>query len=375
MLFFASLLITGLTLSSVAIYYSVLGLVSIFSTTPIPIYIMGTTLEVAKLVGASWLKHNWVKIPIVIKTYMLLAIIILMLITSVGCFGYLARSHADQHVSTETVSGSLQVIEEKIKIQRENLDAARKSLVQLDSAVNETMGRSTSQKGAEKSIAVRRGQQKERGILQSEVIRAQQEIQKLNEEKLPLLINSKKNEAEVGPIKYLAKLFYGDKVTNDILDSAITYMIIAIVAVFDPLAIIMLLSAQMTYGWIPKKNKQQLYDQDYKEPIQTSLSTIEKNINNIAELSELTNEIDSNTVVSNENVTYNISPIDQMYVEYANSKFNDITANKDEDLEFYNFIEESKIKPRFNNYSKEKLSHFLQKIYDTRKNNNNITTR
>ena len=90
------LLLTGLTISSVAIYYSVVGLTAIFSAAAVPIMIMGVSLEVAKLVCATWIKQHWTRVPILMKTYMVIAVIVLMLITSMGIFGFLSKAQNDQ---------------------------------------------------------------------------------------------------------------------------------------------------------------------------------------------------------------------------------------------------------------------------------------
>jgi hypothetical protein len=247
------LLLTGLTISAVAIYYSVVGLTAIFAAAAIPIVVMGTTLELAKLVCASWLKANWERIPILMKTYMTVAVVVLMLITSMGIFGFLSKAHLDNNLISGDVVDKVAILDEKIKTQRDNIEAARKALIQMDSAVDQTMARSTTEQGADKAANLRRAQSRERGVLQNEISKAQGVIAKLNEERAPIAKDLRKVEAEVGPIKYIAKLIYGDDPTENILEKAVTWVIITIVIVFDPLAVIMLLAAQMTFGWYRKK--------------------------------------------------------------------------------------------------------------------------
>jgi len=248
------LLITGLTISGVAIYYSVIGMAAIFAAAPIPIYIMGTTLEIAKLVGASWLKAHWDRSPNFIKSYMLLAILVLMMITSMGIFGFLSKAHLDQSLVSGDVVDKIEILDEKIKTQRDNIDAARKALIQMDQSVDQTMARSTSEKGAGRAVEIRRSQSKERSGLRNEIETAQREITRLNEERAPIAKDLRKVEAEVGPIKYIAALIYGDNPSQNILEKAVTWVIIMIVIVFDPLAVVMLIAAQMTFSWfMPKK--------------------------------------------------------------------------------------------------------------------------
>ena len=249
MLFTLLLLLSGLTLSAVAIYYSVIGLTSIFAAAFWPIVVMGTTLEVSKLVAASWLKFYWTQIPRMMKLYMTTAVIVLMVITSMGIFGFLSKAHSDQSLVSGDVQAKIAVYDEKIKTAKDNIDANRKALKQMDEAVDQVMGRSQDEKGAEKAVAIRKGQTKERTRLLSEITAEQKVIAQLSEERAPIAAEVRKVEAEVGPIKYIAAFVYGDNPDANVLEKAVTWVIVIIVAVFDPLAVLMLLGAQMTLQW------------------------------------------------------------------------------------------------------------------------------
>lgn len=249
MIFTILLALTGLTLSTVAIYYSVLGLTAIFAAAYWPVVVMGTTLEVSKLVAASWLKAYWSQIPRLMKIYMMSAVAVLMLITSMGIFGYLSSAHSSQNALSEGVIEKLSVIDEKIAIEKTNIEEARKSLLQLDSQVNARLDRSTDDKGAERAVQIRRQQQSERSRLQKDISTSQSAINALNLERAPISSQVRKIEAEVGPIKYIAKFVYGDSANANLLEKSVTWVIIIIVAVFDPLAIVLLLASQITYKW------------------------------------------------------------------------------------------------------------------------------
>jgi hypothetical protein len=211
---------------------------------------MGSALEVGKLVCASWLKANWERAPRFMKYYMVTAVIVLMIITSMGIFGFLSKAHSDQSLVSGDVQSRIAVYDEKIKTARDNIDANRKALKQMDEAVDQVMGRSQDEKGADKAVAIRRGQQKERARLQSEITAEQKIISQISEERAPIAAEVRKVEAEVGPIKYIAKFIYGDRGADEnMLEKAVTWIIVLIVVVFDPLAVIMLLAAQMTFGW------------------------------------------------------------------------------------------------------------------------------
>ena len=250
------LLLTGLTISAVAIYYSVVGLTAIFSAAVIPIIVMGSALEVGKLVCASWLKANWTRAPAYMKYYMISAVIILMIITSLGIFGFLSKAHNDQNLVSGDVQSKIAIYDEKIKTARENIEANRKQLKQMDEAVDQVMGRSTDEKGADKAVSVRKNQSRDRSALAKDIEANQKLIAKLNDEAAPIRAEVRKVEAEVGPIKYIAKFIYGEHGADEnMLERAVTWIIILIVIVFDPLAVIMLLAAQMTFGWLREQKK------------------------------------------------------------------------------------------------------------------------
>ena len=248
-------LFSGLTISAVAIWYSVAGLVSIFAAAVIPIIVMGVVLEVSKLVATVWLKLNWSRAPVFIRSYLLVAIAVLMVITSMGIFGYLSKAHSDQSLVGGDVQAKIAVYDEKIKTAKDNIDVNRKALKQMDEAVDQVMGRSQDEKGADKAVALRRAQQKERARLQSEIAAEQKTVSILAEERAPIAAEIRKVEAEVGPIKYIAAFVYGDNPDANLLERAVTWVIILIVIVFDPLAVIMLLAAQMTFGWLKEEKE------------------------------------------------------------------------------------------------------------------------
>ena len=242
-------LLSGLTISAVAIYYSVAGLVSIFAAAAIPIIVMGAALEISKLVATVWLKLNWSRSPVFIRAYLLVAIAILMLITSMGIFGFLSKAHSDQSLVSGDVQSKIAIYDEKIKTEKENIEANRKALKQMDEAVDQVLGRSTTETGADKAVALRRSQQKERARLQNEISQSQKSIAQLNDARSPIAAEVRKVEAEVGPLKYIAKFIYGDNPDANILEKAVTWVIIIIVIVFDPLAVILLLASQYSFQW------------------------------------------------------------------------------------------------------------------------------
>jgi len=239
-------LISGLSVSAVAVYYSVAGLAAIFASAVIPIIIMGVSLEVGKIVATVWIKQNWSIAPRLIRTYLVVAITVLMMITSMGIFGFLSKAHLDQSVPSGDVIDRLAVIDGKIQTERENIDAAKRALKQMDESVDQIMARSTSETGAARSASLRKSQQRERNQLQNDIASSQSRIGVLNQERGPIAKELRQVEAEVGPIKYIAGFIYG-ATDSTILEKAVTWVIIALIIVFDPLALILLLASQISF--------------------------------------------------------------------------------------------------------------------------------
>ena len=242
-------LLVALSLSSVAAYYSIIGLTAIFAGAVIPVIIMGSILEVGKITTTVWLRKYWSRAGWILKLYLVPAVIALALLTSMGIFGFLSKAHMDQGVTSGDSQAKVALYDEKIKTQRDNVELARKALQQMDAQVDQMLGRTDSDKGAERAVAIRRQQAKERTALQADIGKAQAEIQKLNEERAPIAAENRKVEAEVGPIKYIAALIYGDNADQNMLESAVRWVIILLVAVFDPLAIALVLAANASKEW------------------------------------------------------------------------------------------------------------------------------
>ena len=242
-------LVVALALSTIAAYYSIIGLTAIFAAAVIPIIIMGSILEIAKITATVWLRRYWNKAGLIIKLYLVPAIISLAVITSMGIFGFLSKAHMDQNITTGDVQSKIAIYDEKIKTEKENIDANRKALKQMDEGVDQVLGRSTDERGAEKAVAMRKSQQKERTRLQTEILQSQKSIAELNDARAPIAAEVRKVEAEVGPIKYIAALIYGDNPDQNLLESAVRWVIILLVIVFDPLAIALVLAANQSKEW------------------------------------------------------------------------------------------------------------------------------
>ena len=278
------MLLIALCLSGVAAFYSIMGLTAIFAAAVMPIVIMGTMLEAAKLIVTVWLHEYWDRCRLLMKVYLVPAVALLMMITSMGIFGFLSKAHLDQAVPAGDISAQVQIFDDKIKTQKDNIEANRRALKQMDDAVDQTMGRTTDDKGAERAVQIRRTQAKERGRLQDEIARAQSTIVKLQEERAPIASQARKVEAEVGPIKYIAALIYGDNPDATLLERAVRWVIIILVIVFDPLAIMMLLAVTESYKWERERRRGENIQESVdppKQPINDALESARDKITGV----------------------------------------------------------------------------------------------
>lgn len=229
-------LITALALSAIAAFYSVIGLAQIFPGSFWPIVIMGTVLEVAKLVTISWLYNNWNVTMRLMRYYFSTAVVLLMLITSMGIFGYLSKAHLESNVVLGANTVQLRTIEAQEKIARERLEYLLKQASDPEK-LNPRVDR--------------------------DIRNTQAELKKLSQEKLPLMAEENKLAAEIGPIKYIAELFYS-KDDPAFIDKAVRAVIITIIIVFDPLAILLLIAAQQSYR---KVKGEPLFAAKIEEPL------------------------------------------------------------------------------------------------------------
>lgn len=211
------LLLTALGISSVAAYFSIVGLTLIFSAAFWPIVIMGVVLEIGKLVTASFIYRMWTKVNWILKSYFILSVLVLSCITSLGIFGYLSKSYTSD-------SASLFDNETKIATNKEILEVERK---RLDNLLVQLGKREKGNTRIEKDI-------KQTQDRISELTREIGEYQK----------ERNKQNSEIGPIRYITELFY-NKNDLETIDKAVRMIIVILVFVFDPLAILLVVAANM----------------------------------------------------------------------------------------------------------------------------------
>ena len=246
--------VTSLAIAAVAAWYSIIGLTTIFSAAVIPIIIMGIVLEIGKLVAAAWVYNHWRETSILLRTYLVSAIVVLMLITSMGIYGFLSKSHIDAGINTGEISVKIERVENRIASEQRQIDRAEKNILEMDTTLEKT------EYGFfdDSRLEERKRQSVEREQLNSIITKSENSIDDLLDKKSEYELEVKNFEVEVGPIKYIAALIYGDEATN-YLDNTVRYVILLLIFVFDPLAVLLLISANMSYrkelGLYPPEEK------------------------------------------------------------------------------------------------------------------------
>ena len=256
--------LSAISISVIAAGYSIMGLATLFAGAVIPIIAMGSALEVGKLVAASWLYNNWRNplVPKSIKAYLTSAVVVLIFITSMGIFGFLSKAHLDQVQPVSSNNIKIELIDKQISQQEKIIERAQGTLDQLDRALDKYIDMEYVTRG----LKERKKQEPERKELQLAINNASDEIAKLSNEKGALQLEQDKIEAEVGPIKYIAELIYGEN-AKDYFDKAVRWVIIVLIFVFDPLAVLLLIAANISLRSrkVDKEEKENKIKKDYEK--------------------------------------------------------------------------------------------------------------
>ena len=235
--------ISAISISVIAAGYSIIGLATIFAGAYVPIIAMGSALEVGKLVAASWLYNNWRNslVPKTIKAYLTTAVLVLIFITSMGIFGFLSKAHLDSVQPQANFTIQTELIDKQIANQEKIISRAENTLTRLDDALDKYIDMEYVTRG----LKEREKQKEEREALQNSINDAVNKISELQIQKSTIELNQQKIEAEVGPLKYIAELIYGDD-AKDHFDEAVRYAIMVLIFVFDPLAVLLLIAANIS---------------------------------------------------------------------------------------------------------------------------------
>ena len=241
MLFGLLTLLVALAISAVAAYYSIVGLMAIFAGATTAIAIMGIVLEIGKLICASWTFTNWKSCPVIMRSYFILAVVVLMLITSLGIFGFLSRAHITQSSPTALISERIERIDLKIDQRQTQIKRYQGRLDTLDQALQRYIELGAISKGLAKIGAM----DNETSLLKTKVEGLENEIDDLSDEKYGLKTELNLAEVEVGPIRYVASMLYDD-VSESQLEEAVRWIIVLLIFVFDPLAVVLVIAANIS---------------------------------------------------------------------------------------------------------------------------------
>jgi len=256
--------LSAISISVIAAGYSIAGLTALFAGAVVPIIAMGSALEVGKLVAASWLYNNWRNklVPKTIRAYLTFAVIVLVFITSMGIFGFLSKAHLDQVQPQSGNNIKIELIDSQLNQQQIIIDRSQKTLTLLD----QTLEKYIDMEYVTRGLKEREKQKPEREALTLAINEASDKISELSNKKGILQLEQDKIEAEVGPIKYIAELIYGDT-AKDHFDEAVRWVIIVLIFVFDPLAVLLLIAANISLRSrnLVKEEEKTKVEKDYQK--------------------------------------------------------------------------------------------------------------
>jgi hypothetical protein len=280
--------LSAISISVIAAGYSIIGLATLFAGAVIPIIAMGSALEVGKLVAASWLYNNWDSdVPRLLKAYLFGAIIVLIFITSMGIFGFLSKAHLDQVKPTSSNNIKIELLDNQINQQQLIIDRSQKTLDQLDKALEVYIEKEFVTRG----LKERKKQEVERNELNTSINNASDKIAELTNQKASLNLEQDKIEAEVGPIKYVAELIYGEN-AEDNFDKSVRIVILILIFVFDPLAVLLLIAANISLRqWRMKKT---LIKENHNVDLKKKIEQLEKRNKKLKGFKDITRGLGDN---------------------------------------------------------------------------------
>ena len=258
MIFAILVIFVAIGISAVSAYYSIAGMTAIFVGAFWPIVIMGVTLEAGKVVTCLLVHKYWHRMSFTFKAYFVPAILVLMLITSTGIYGYLSMAHSSEEVDSGNVGAAVALFDEKISTENDVIGLNRKALAQMDAQVDSLLSRTDDARGAEKAAALRKTQVGERKRIQGEIADSTKLIAQWRNDRAPLAAKARLSESHLGPIKYIADVIYGDHADQRTLEGAVRWVIIMLVFVFDPLALSLVIAADQTFVWLAEDKRKKI---------------------------------------------------------------------------------------------------------------------
>lgn len=255
------LLIVGIGISVIAGFFSISGLTTIFKGSEFSVLLMGTFLEIAKVNVSVYIHFFWKDISKALLSYLVIALFILMCITSLGIYGYLSKSFFSS-TDTSSISTKVESMNISLEIEKSKVKTARDEIDYLNNMPREE----------KKSWHIYRVQK-----LSKDIDEYSKKIDNVNEKYITEKVKLNSLESEVGPLKYLAMILYQDK-SQDAIAKSVQIFIIFIVCVFDPLAILTILSAINGFEIVKKKEQENIIIGNKEEIIQEIKQIVEEEV-------------------------------------------------------------------------------------------------
>lgn len=245
---------TSLVIAGIAAYFSVLGLATIFAGAWLSVVIMTGVLEFGKIVTAAYLHLFWDRLNYM-KYYLVLSVVVLMLITSLGIFGFLSKANIDQTLKGDSYSLEMSIIETRIQAEEDKLARLQTRIEGLDLVISTARPQDRNY--------IDRRQKEERDLIAQDMDVIIDQVVKYNEELMPLKREQLMQEGEIGPIKYVAEVIYGQEESVKYLDNAVRWVIFALIFVFDPLAVLLLITSTSLIARKIEKDKPKVVENRY----------------------------------------------------------------------------------------------------------------
>ena len=245
---------TSLVIAGIAAYFSVLGLATIFAGAWLSVVIMTGVLEFGKIVTAAYLHLFWDRLNYM-KYYLVLSVVVLMLITSLGIFGFLSKANIDQTLKGDSYSLEMSIIETRIQAEEDKLARLQTRIEGLDLVISTARPQDRNY--------IDRRQKEERDLIAQDMEVIIDQVVKYNEELMPLKREQLMQEGEIGPIKYVAEVIYGQEESVKYLDNAVRWVIFALIFVFDPLAVLLLITSTSLIARKIEKDKPKVVENRY----------------------------------------------------------------------------------------------------------------
>ena len=235
-------IIAAVVLSAVSAYFSVTGIRIIFSGALLGATFMGASLEFAKITATVWLYTWWKKSSRLLRYYLIFAITVLIVVSSVGIYGYLARAYVGQRNPGQEIKNRIERIDQSIEREENAISQAESGLNQLDVVIDRYFALDFLTHG----ITKRNEQKPERNALKDTIIEAEDEISILLDERFILKNQFDDFSIAVGPIEYIAILLYGEDDAENNFDNAVRILIVLLVLVFDPFAVLLMVCGNVS---------------------------------------------------------------------------------------------------------------------------------